>query len=53
MAAVTAIRQQVQVCVGKAGLPLGSLVYARQGRRENCAAYDEAWLANLLPATPE
>lgn len=47
MAAVTAIRQQVQVCVGKAGLPLGSLVYVRQGRRENCAfAYDEAWLAN-------
>jgi len=40
-------RQQVQVCIGKAGLPLGSLVYMKQGRRENCAfAYGESWLAN-------
>ncbi|MBS0599040.1 MAG: HipA domain-containing protein [Proteobacteria bacterium] len=40
-------RRQVQVCIGKAGLPLGALVYLKQGRRENCAfAYDEAWLAN-------
>ncbi len=47
MAAVAPIRQQVQLCIGKAGLPVGSLVYARQGRREHCAvAYDEAWLAN-------
>jgi serine/threonine-protein kinase HipA len=39
------IRQQIQLCIGKAGLPVGSLVYVRQGRRENCAfAYDEAWL---------
>lgn len=39
--------QQVQVCIGKAGLPLGSLVYMNQGRRENCAfAYDEIWLNN-------
>jgi len=47
MATVAPIRQQVQVCIGRAGLPLGSLVYVQQGRRENCAfAYDEAWLAN-------
>lgn len=47
MAAVAPIRQQVQLCIGKAGLPVGSLVYVRQGRRENCAfAYDEAWLSN-------
>ncbi|MBS0609020.1 MAG: type II toxin-antitoxin system HipA family toxin, partial [Proteobacteria bacterium] len=40
-------RRQVQVCIGKAGLPLGALVYLKQGRRENCAfAYVEAWLAN-------
>ncbi|WP_179266726.1 type II toxin-antitoxin system HipA family toxin [Bordetella genomosp. 4] len=46
MATAAPIRQQVQVCIGKAGLPLGSLVYVQQGRRENCAfAYDEAWLA--------
>jgi len=43
----TSIRQQVQVCIGKAGRPLGSLVYTQQGRREHCAfAYDEAWLAS-------
>lgn len=47
MAATAARRQHVQVCLGKAGLPLGSLVYTKHGRRENCAfAYDEAWLAN-------
>ncbi|EXJ15692.1 type II toxin-antitoxin system HipA family toxin [Imhoffiella purpurea] len=47
MAAVASIRRQVQVCIGKAGLPLGSLVYVRQGRREHCAfVYDDAWLAS-------
>jgi len=47
MATATSTRQQIQVCIGKAGLPLGSLVYAQQGHRQNCAfAYDEAWLAN-------
>jgi serine/threonine-protein kinase HipA len=47
MAIVAHSRQQVQVCIGKAGLPLGSLVYVKQGRRENCAfAYDETWLNN-------
>jgi serine/threonine-protein kinase HipA len=46
MAAVAPIRRQVQVCIGKAGLPVGSLIYVRQGRRENSAfAYDAAWLA--------
>lgn len=45
MAAAAPSRQQVQVCIGKAGMPLGSLVYMKQGRRENCAfAYDEIWL---------
>ncbi|MGZ8131750.1 type II toxin-antitoxin system HipA family toxin [Bordetella bronchiseptica] len=45
MAIVAPSRQQVQVCIGKAGLPLGSLVYMKQGRREHCAfAYDEIWL---------
>ena len=37
MAAVTPIRQQVQLCIGKAGLPVGSLIYVRPGRRETCA----------------
>ncbi|MNK19299.1 putative DNA-binding transcriptional regulator [compost metagenome] len=47
MAIAPPTRQQVQVCIGKAGLPLGSLVYVQQGRRQNCAfAYDETWLAN-------
>lgn len=40
------IRRQIQLCIGKAGMLVGSLVYVRQGRRENSAiAYDEAWLA--------
>ncbi|WP_080707652.1 HipA domain-containing protein [Bordetella bronchiseptica] len=47
MATGTPTRQHVQVCLGKAGLPLGSLVYVQQGRRQNCAfAYDETWLAS-------
>ena len=47
MAVVAAIRQQVSLGIGKAGLPVGSLVYVRQGRREHCAfAYDQAWLAS-------
>ena len=47
MAVIAPIRQQVQLCIGKAGLPVGSLVYVRQGRRENSAfAYDAGWLAN-------
>lgn len=46
-AAVAPIRRQIQLCIGKAGTPVGSLVYVRHGRRENSAiAYDEAWLAN-------
>ncbi|WP_166444092.1 type II toxin-antitoxin system HipA family toxin [Pararobbsia silviterrae] len=45
MSAVAPIRRQVQVCAGRADLPVGTLVYVRQGRREHCAfAYDEAWL---------
>lgn len=47
MGAVAPIRRQVQLCIGKAGLPVGSLVYVRQGQRENSAfAYDESWLAS-------
>lgn len=41
----TTVRHEVQVGIGQAGRPLGTLVYARQGRREHCAfAYDTAWL---------
>ncbi len=47
MAASAQVRRQVQLCIGKAGLAVGSLVYVRQGRRENSAfAYDESWLAS-------
>ena len=35
MTTPTALRQEVQVGIGKAGLALGTLVYARQGRREH------------------
>jgi serine/threonine-protein kinase HipA len=41
------VRRQVQVCIGKTGQPVGSLVYVRQGRRENSAfAYDPGWLTH-------
>lgn len=44
--AAPVVRRQVQVCIGKAGMLVGSLAYARQGRREHCAfAYDADWLA--------
>ncbi|MEW3667224.1 HipA N-terminal domain-containing protein [Pseudomonas aeruginosa] len=47
MAVIAANRQQVEVCIGKVGVPLGTLVYVRQGRREHCAfAYEESWLVN-------
>jgi serine/threonine-protein kinase HipA len=47
MAAIASIRRQVHLCIGKAGLPVGSLVYVRQGRRENSAfSYDEGWLTS-------
>ncbi|OZA90389.1 MAG: hypothetical protein B7X56_03040 [Burkholderiales bacterium 34-67-9] len=42
MAAAMSLRQQVQLCLGKAGLAVGALVYVRQGRREYSAvAYAE------------
>lgn len=45
--ASTSIRQQVRVCIGRSDEPVGTLVYARQGRRENSAfAYEQSWLAH-------
>lgn len=47
MVTVAPTRHPVQLRIGKAGLPVGSLIYVRQGRREHCAfAYDEAWLTS-------
>jgi serine/threonine-protein kinase HipA len=44
---MTQVRRQVELCLGKAGTPIASLLYARQGRREYSAvAYAEAWLTN-------
>lgn len=46
-AAAASIRRQVQLCIGKAGTLIGTLIYTQHGRRENSAiAYDESWLAN-------
>ena len=43
MSAVTA-RREVEVCLGQAGLKLGTLVYRRQGQRQNSAfAYEQTW----------
>ena len=48
MKSSSSTRQQIQVCIGKAGMPIGSLIYVKQGHRENTTfAYDERWLANL------
>ena len=47
MAATAPTRKQVPLCIGKAGLPVGSLVHVRQGQREYSAfAYGESWLAS-------
>ena len=41
------IKQQVDVCFGRAGTHIGGLTYVKQGKRENTAfAYTPAWLAN-------
>jgi serine/threonine-protein kinase HipA len=46
-AATTSLRRQVQLCIGKAGTAIGTLIYTQHGRRESTAiAYDETWLAN-------
>ena len=45
--AMAATKERVAVCLGKGGLPVGSLIYTKQGRRENTAfAYTEQWLGN-------
>ena len=42
-----AIHQEVDVAIGEAGHPLGTLHYAKQGARESSAfAYVQAWLQN-------
>lgn len=43
--ATGALRRQVAIGIGQAGLTVGTLVYAQQGRREHSAvAYAESWL---------
>ncbi|MGC4367702.1 type II toxin-antitoxin system HipA family toxin [Hydrogenophaga sp. R2] len=39
--------QRVDICVGRAGTPVGQLAHARQGQREfSTFAYDPQWLAS-------
>lgn len=39
--------RELEVRIGKAGSRVGSLVYAKEGRREHTAfAYDQGWLTN-------
>jgi serine/threonine-protein kinase HipA len=46
MAANNSVKLRVEVCLGSAGLPVGSLFYTRQGRREFSAyTYNAEWLA--------
>ncbi|MEA9393469.1 HipA domain-containing protein [Acerihabitans sp. TG2] len=47
MKALTSIRQQIQVRLGSVGTAIGTLIYVKQGRRENTAfAYHDDWLTN-------
>lgn len=46
----TAVRQEIQVGIGQAGLSLGTLVYARQGRR--VIARDHAKRRRVNPQLP-
>ena len=47
VASRSALRADVEVCLGAAELPVGRLVYAKDGAREfSQFAYDERWLAN-------
>ncbi|EOD4130754.1 type II toxin-antitoxin system HipA family toxin [Yersinia enterocolitica] len=47
MKALSSIRQQIQVRLGSAGTAIGTLIYVKQGRRENTAfAYHDDWLTN-------
>ena len=46
MKALATTRRQLQLSIGEAGIALGTLVYIRQGQRENSAiAYDQSWLS--------
>lgn len=39
------MKQVVQVCIGKAATPVGTLAHTRQGQREHSAfAYADSWL---------
>jgi serine/threonine-protein kinase HipA len=49
-------RQQVTICIGKAGIPVGELIYVKQGQRENTAfAYAPGWLTkpDIFNISPE
>ena len=48
--------QRLEVCIGKAGVLVGQLAYARQGQREfSTLAYDAQWLAspNRFEVSPD
>ena len=49
-------RQQLDVCIGKTGRPVGRLTYIRHGQRENSSfAYDAGWLesADRFEVSPD
>jgi serine/threonine-protein kinase HipA len=52
----TALKVEIDVCIGEAGIPVGTLTYVRQGHRENTAfAYAASWLksAERFPVSPD
>jgi len=47
MVSGTSRRDQVEVCLGQIGQPVGTLGYARQGRREySIFSYGKRWLSD-------
>lgn len=49
MSAETIVKQQIDVCLGKAGTLIGHLTYLKQDQREHSAlAYDRKWLADTV-----
>lgn len=56
MSADITVKQQVDVCLGKAGTLIGHLTYVKQGQREHSAfAYDKNWLVdtNTFKVSPD
>ena len=47
------MNRRIQVCIGKAKEPVGTLLYETSGNRESCSfAYHPEWLVSLETLCP-